>query len=63
MRSRRKRFKDVKVGETFRFLSEVTMRFSGMKTGPWTKISKGKYKHCDDGMVCTVGTINVAVCN
>ena len=58
-----KTFKQVEIGETFTFLSEITMPYAGMKSGPWIKISTRKYKHCDDGMQCQVGTVNVEVCH
>jgi hypothetical protein len=58
-----KTFKQVNVGEEFTFLSEVTMPYSGMKKGPWRKISARKYVHVEDGMECRVGSVNVQVCH
>lgn len=55
------KFKDLAIGETFRFQSEFSMPFSGMKTGLCEKISKRKYKYVADGMECEVGTITVEV--
>jgi len=54
-------FKELAVGDTFRFESENTMPHSGMKTGPWVKLSEQRYVHAEDGMKCRVGTIKVAV--
>jgi len=56
-----KTFKEISVGETFRFASETAFPYSGMKTGPWVKTSARGYKHLDDGMSCKVGTVNVEV--
>ena len=54
-------FKLLETGERFRFASEETMPCSGMKRGPWEKISPRKYKHLDDGMECRVGSITAMV--
>lgn len=55
------RFRDLAIGDQFRFSSERTMPASGLATGPWRKISSRRYVHCESGMTCTVGTINVEV--
>lgn len=56
------RFRDLPIGAVFRFGSEWTYPNSGMKTGPWRKVSARDYVHEDDGMRCRVGSINVDVC-
>lgn len=55
------KFKDLAIGETFRFDSEYTMPYSGMKKGLARKVSKRKYVYVDDGMECEVGSINTGV--
>jgi hypothetical protein len=54
-------FKELAIGFAFRFASEEDMPFSGMKTGPWRKLSARKYRHEIDGMVCRVGSWSVEV--
>ncbi len=54
-------FRLLKIGDKFRFASEFTMPHAGLKRGPWVKISLRMYKHCEDGMVCTVGSVRVGV--
>lgn len=36
-------FKELEIGHDFRFASEEDMPYSGLATGPWTKISPRKY--------------------
>ena len=55
------KFKDLKIGEKFEFVYLNAVLKRSMKHGPWKKISPRKYEHCDDKMVCRVGTINVRV--
>ncbi len=56
-------FKLLAIGQIFRFESEFSMPFSGMKSGPWRKISTRRYVHVDAdvGIVCTIGTISCKV--
>ena len=55
-------FKDLPIGEFFRFESERSMPYSGMARGPWEKISARKYRHLEDvGLVCVVGSVSVLV--
>ena len=55
------RFKDLKIGQKFRFESEWEFPYSGIKTGPWEKTSTRTYVHLDDGMKCQIGSINCEV--
>lgn len=59
------RFKDLAIGDRFRFASEgdPKFRFSGMARGPWIKVSSRRYDHVDaDGLKgVRVGTPNVDV--
>jgi hypothetical protein len=43
-----KKFKDVKVGQAFRFSSEKKFPYSGMARGPWIKTSHSHYRHADE---------------
>jgi hypothetical protein len=43
-----KKFKDVKVGQAFRFSSENKFPYSGMARGPWIKTSNSHYRHADE---------------
>ena len=54
-------FKDVPVGSRFTFASERDFPFNGAAKGPWVKISKGKYQHCEGGVPNRVGTIKAEV--
>lgn len=55
------KFKDLSVGETFRFGSEFSMPHSGMKTGLARKTSARGYEYIGDGMKCQVGSVSVEV--
>jgi len=61
------KFRDLKVGDVFRFSSEFKWPYSGMKKGPWKKLSARKYVHMEDKLPdggdfeCRVGSINVEV--
>lgn len=55
------KFKELPVNRQFRFASEFTMPYSGLKRGPWRKISPRKYVHVHEDMECHVGSINVEV--
>lgn len=65
------RFKDLRVGEVFRFESEASYPEWGLCKGPWRKTSARKYESLDKRvhtrkyglcqMVCTVGSINAEV--
>jgi hypothetical protein len=54
-------FKAIKVGERFRFGSEVDWPFSGMKTGVAVKISARKYRYESDGTEYVVGSVKAVV--
>lgn len=54
-------FKDLKIGERFRFESEVSMPGSGMKTGVAVKMTSRFYEYEDGAMRCQVGSINALV--
>jgi hypothetical protein len=57
-----KRFKQVKVGETFEFDRTGVPLSSGMARGPWVKTGPKKYQHADGGgHTHTVGTVNAVV--
>jgi hypothetical protein len=57
------KFKDLAIGDTFRFMSEFTMPHSGMKTGLCQKIGRRKYIYTEDGNKpeYEVGTVTVEV--
>jgi hypothetical protein len=56
-------FKDLKIGNTFRFKSESAWWSPGMARGPWIKISARRYRHTTNKpeIIHTVGTIKVEV--
>lgn len=54
-------FRDLKIGERFRFESEFSMHGSGMKTGIAVKTAPRTYRYEDGHMTCQVGSINAEV--
>jgi len=57
------KFKDLSIGDKFRFDSEIHFPFSGMKRGVCRKLSPRKYEYVDepDFPTCKVGSIHVGV--
>lgn len=55
-------FRDLRIGQRFRFASERTMPYSGMAHGPWIKISPRRYCHVETPhLTYNVGTTHVEV--
>jgi hypothetical protein len=54
-------FKDLSIGQFFRFEREVTGSVVGMKTGEVVKCGRKKYRFVKDGMVCRVGSVRAEV--
>ena len=57
------KFKDLKVGEAFRFAAELSPHFQFLIKGPWVKTGPKSYRH-SGGMEqpsYRVGTANVKV--
>ena len=54
-------FKSLKVGEIFRFASELEWWSLGMKNGPFRKISIRKYTTLDGIQSYQVGTIHAEI--
>jgi hypothetical protein len=56
------KFKELAIGQEFRFSSERDFPYSGMATGPWVKISARGYRHVpDNGYSYKVGSVNTEV--
>ena len=57
------RFKDLAIGQVFKFYGEDEFPFSGMALGPWRKLSARTYKHeeLEQPWTNRVGSINVLV--
>lgn len=55
-------FKDLLVGDIFRFARELDPQVNGMPYGPWVKVSARLYRHVDNpSLTYRIGTIHVAV--
>lgn len=54
-------FKELRIGDSFRFASEREWPYSGLAKGPWVKLSARTYRHADPRVpqhVHRVGSIN-----
>lgn len=57
-----KRFRDIALGSTFRFVSELSLGWQGAR-GPWVKLTPRKYRHEDSDALSsiTIGSVSAAV--
>jgi hypothetical protein len=55
------KFASLNVGKTFRFESEWSLPFSGMKKGLLVKTSRSGYKFVECGMECRIGSKNALI--
>lgn len=54
-------FKNLKIGDTFVFASEIDHPGWQLAKGPWKKISARRYTCLESGAIHQVGTISVNV--
>jgi hypothetical protein len=54
-------FRDLSIGQPFRFERELSGSLVGIKTGEAVKSGRKKYRFVKDGMECRVGSIRADV--
>lgn len=54
-------FRDLAKNAIFRFMYELANPHSGLKKGPWKKLSPKKYQHLEDGTKVTIGDVSTEV--